>query len=94
MENVLAVSFAEDAQAYEAMTSLKELDTQQQIALQGAAVVVRDQDGHLEIKELQVDVHPHAYLGKVLGCSSWLSTGKTGFSSSAGIAPTFILDTK
>jgi len=51
MENVLAVSFAEDAQAYEAMTSLKELDTQQQIALQGAAVVVRDQDGHLEIKD-------------------------------------------
>jgi uncharacterized membrane protein len=51
MENVLAVSFAEDAQAYEAMTSLKELDTQQQIALQGAAVVVRNEDGHVEIKD-------------------------------------------
>jgi hypothetical protein len=50
--------------------------------------------GHLEFRELQVDVHPHAYLGKVQGCSSWLSTGKTGFSSAAGIAPTFILDPK
>ena len=50
--------------------------------------------GHLEFRELQVDVHPHAYLGKVQGCSSWLSTGKTGFSSAAGIVPTFILDPK
>ena len=27
-------------------------------------------------------------------CSSWLSSGKTGFSSAAGIVPTFILDAK
>lgn len=48
--------------------------------------------GHLEFREMQVDVHPHAYLGKVQGCSSWLSSGKSGFSSAAGIVPTFILD--
>jgi hypothetical protein len=50
--------------------------------------------GHLEFREMQVDVHPHAYLGKVQGCSSWLSSGKAGFSSAAGIVPTFILDSK
>jgi hypothetical protein len=50
--------------------------------------------GSLEFRELQVDVHPHAYLGKVLGCSSWLSTGGSSFSSMAGLAPTFILDAK
>jgi len=50
--------------------------------------------GHLEFREMQVDVHPHAYLGKVQGCSSWLSPGKTGFSTVAGIVPTFILDSK
>src|SRR6478672_9800148 len=50
--------------------------------------------GSLEFREMQVDVHPHAYLGKVQGCSSWLSTGKTGFSSASGIVPTFILDSK
>ncbi|HWB83640.1 MAG TPA: hypothetical protein VG675_05845 [Bryobacteraceae bacterium] len=50
--------------------------------------------GLLEFRELQVDVHPHAYLGKVQGCSSWLSSGKSGFSSAAGIVPTFILDSK
>ena len=50
--------------------------------------------GQLEFREMQVDVHPHAYLGKVQGCSSWLSAGKTGFSSAAGIVPTYILDPK
>jgi uncharacterized circularly permuted ATP-grasp superfamily protein len=50
--------------------------------------------GHLEFREMQVDVHPHAYLGKVQGCSSWVSSGKSGFSSAAGLAPTFILDAK
>jgi len=25
--------------------------------------------GQLEFREMQVDVHPHAYLGKVQGCS-------------------------
>jgi hypothetical protein len=50
--------------------------------------------GHLEFKELQVDVHPHAYLGKVLSCSSWVSTGGAGFSSSAGLVPTFILESR
>jgi hypothetical protein len=50
--------------------------------------------GHLEFREMQVDVHPHAYLGKVQACSSWVSSGKSGFSSAAGLAPTFILEPK
>jgi uncharacterized circularly permuted ATP-grasp superfamily protein len=50
--------------------------------------------GQLEFKEMQVDVHPHAYLGKVLSCSSWLSAGHSGFSSADGLVPTYILDNK
>jgi hypothetical protein len=50
--------------------------------------------GQLEFREMQVDVHPHAYLGKVQGCSSRLSTRKSGFTSAAGVVPTFILDPK
>src|ERR1700683_3773336 len=50
--------------------------------------------GHLEFKEMQVDVHPHAYLGKVLSCSSRLSAGHAAFSSVGGLVPTFILDSK
>jgi hypothetical protein len=51
--------------------------------------------GHLEFKEMQVDVHPQVFLGKVAGCSSWVSAANsTAFSSSAGLAPTFIIDSK
>jgi uncharacterized circularly permuted ATP-grasp superfamily protein len=50
--------------------------------------------GQLEFREMKVDVHPHAYLGKVQGCSSWLSAGSAGFSSAAGIVPTFLIDPK
>jgi hypothetical protein len=42
-----------------------------------------------------VDVHPQAFFGKVNGFSSFLSaTSNGGFSTSAGIAPTFIIDNK
>jgi hypothetical protein len=50
--------------------------------------------GQMEFREMQVDVHPHAYLGKVLGCSSWISTAGTSFSSMSGLVPTFIVDAK
>jgi len=51
--------------------------------------------GHLEFKEMQVDVHPQVFLGKVSGCSSWVSSASGhSFSTSAGIAPTFIIDSK
>lgn len=50
--------------------------------------------GDLEIRDMKVDLHPHAYLGKVQGCSSWLSAGNGGFSTITGLAPTFILETK
>ncbi len=51
--------------------------------------------GQLEFREMRVDVHPHAYLGKVMGCSSWL-TGVNGgsFSTITGLAPTYILQSR
>src|SRR3954466_8350507 len=51
MENVIAVNFGDDAEAYKALTVLKELDDQRQVELAGAAVVVRGEDGHLDIKD-------------------------------------------
>jgi uncharacterized membrane protein len=51
MENVIAVSFEEDANAYLALTALKELDNQQQLDLAEAAVVIRNANGHLETKD-------------------------------------------
>jgi hypothetical protein len=41
----------------------------------------------------QVDVQPQAFLGKVAGCSSYVSSSGAGnYSPSSGIAPTFIID--
>jgi len=47
--------------------------------------------GQLEMREVQVEVHPHAFLGKVEGCSCWLSSGG-GFSMMTGLTPTFLLE--
>jgi hypothetical protein len=53
------------------------------------------QYGHMEMQKMRVDVHPHSYLGKVQGCSSWLTAvGPAGFSTLSGVAPTFILEAK
>jgi len=49
--NVIAVSFDPDTNAYAALTALKELDAQQRLSLQSAAVVVRGADGQIDIKD-------------------------------------------
>ena len=50
--------------------------------------------GELQVRQMKVDLHPHAYLGKVQGCSSWLTAANGGFSTVSGMAPTFILESK
>jgi hypothetical protein len=53
------------------------------------------QYGSLDMKNLRVDVHPNTFLGKVQGCSSWISpVDSNRFSTLQGIAPTFVLDSK
>ena len=50
-ENVIAVSFPEEANAYEALARLKELAAKDDVGVHGAAVVVREEDGRITIKE-------------------------------------------
>jgi uncharacterized circularly permuted ATP-grasp superfamily protein len=50
--------------------------------------------GAIEMRDMYVDVHPHTFLGKVNGCSTWVRPVGSGFSSIAGLAPTFILESK
>src|SRR5690349_622887 len=45
--NVIAVSFEHDANAYEALTTLKELESQERVGVQEAVVVVRDEEGQI-----------------------------------------------
>jgi uncharacterized membrane protein len=56
MENVLTLNFTEDGDAYEALTTLKELDQQGQVSLEGAAVVMRHEDGTIAIKDEVGDI--------------------------------------
>ena len=50
-DNVIAASFPEEADAYEALARLKELDSQGSVAVRGAAVVAREHDGKITIKD-------------------------------------------
>ena len=43
--------FSEDANAYEALSRLKELDGKGEVGVKGAAVVVRDDDGKIAMKD-------------------------------------------
>jgi uncharacterized membrane protein len=49
--NVIAVTFDNDSNAYEALTTLKELESQGQIGIRGAAVVARDDTGSVLDKD-------------------------------------------
>jgi uncharacterized membrane protein len=49
--NVIAVTFEDDSNAYEALTGLKELESQRQIGIRGAAVVSRDETGSVLEKD-------------------------------------------
>jgi hypothetical protein len=67
----------------------------QEVADPARAVFPLMQYGSLIMKEMQIDVHPHSFLGKVHGCSSWLSVaGSNSFSTLTGLAPTFLLEGK
>src|SRR5579871_492844 len=35
------------------------------------------QYGHLEMRKMRIDLQPHTYLGKVQGCSSWLTAASS-----------------
>jgi uncharacterized membrane protein len=75
MENVLAINFTKDADAYEALTTLKELDDQGQAALEGAAVVMRHEDGSIDIKDEVGDI---GYEGTATGGIVGLIVGILG----------------
>jgi hypothetical protein len=51
-----------------------------------------EEDGRIVYRDLRVEVAPHAYLGKVQGCSARVSTRQGGYMAHAGLAPTLILD--
>jgi uncharacterized membrane protein len=63
-ENVIVVGFADDSTAFEALTTLKELDSQGQVHVVEAAVVTRSDDGHVRVKD---EVGDDALVGTASG---------------------------
>ena len=61
--NVIAVSFEDDANAYNALTALKELDSQERVGVQEGVVVERTDDGHVVEKDRIESMFPAATAG-------------------------------
>ena len=77
--NVLVVTFGEDPEndkkAYQALTDLKQLDSQGQIKIAGAAVVTRDSEGRVDAKS---EVGDDPYVGIASGGLIGLLVGIIG----------------
>lgn len=50
--------------------------------------------GSMEMREMQVDVHPHMFLGEVKSCTAHLSAANAGFSTMEGVTPSYLLGGK
>ena len=78
-DNVLVVTFGEDPEndknAYQALTDLKQLDSQGQIKIAGGAVVTRDLDGRVDVKS---EVGDDPYTGTAAGGMIGLLVGIIG----------------
>jgi uncharacterized membrane protein len=82
-DNVLVVSFGEDPKndtnAYQALTDLKQLDSQNQIKIAGAAVVTRDPDDRVDIKsEVANDPYVGTASGGIIGLLIGIIGGPLG----------------
>ena len=77
--NVLVVTFGDDPEndqnAYQALTDLKQLDSQDQIKITGAAVITRDGDGRVDVKS---DLGQDPYVGTASGGVIGLLVGIIG----------------
>jgi uncharacterized membrane protein len=73
--NVISVAFEDDCNTYAGLTALKQLNTQGQLNLEAAAVVVRGDDGKLDVKDQVGDVD---YVGTASGGTLGLLIGVLG----------------
>jgi len=82
-DSVLVVTFGEDPEndknAYQALTDLKQLDSQGQIKIAGGAVVTRDLDGRVDVKsEIGNDPYTGTAAGGIIGLLVGIIGGPLG----------------
>jgi uncharacterized membrane protein len=77
--NVIVVTFAQEASAYEALARLRELDSRRDVGLHGAAVVAREDDGKLAEKdEYEEDNYQATVGGGLIGLLVGVLGGPVG----------------
>jgi len=78
MENVLAVIFGDEAAAYKGSHALRRLDVEGVIALHAAAVVKKNADGTVAMKQADEEVPLATVVGASLGALAGLLGGPVG----------------
>jgi uncharacterized membrane protein len=82
-DNVVVITFGEDPEndknAYQALTDLKQLDSQDHIRIAGAAVITRDAEGRVEAKsEVGNDPYAGTASGGIIGLLLGIIGGPLG----------------
>jgi len=78
MERMLVVIFNDEAKAYEGSHALKQLDDEGSIAIHGAAVIKKNADGTVTVKEEEEDFPIRAAAGTAIGALIGLLEGPFG----------------
>ena len=84
MDNYLAIVFDSDEKAFEGLHALWNLDSSGDITVHGAAVIHRDEYGHVDVATKQTDPGVRTLVGAGIGALLGALAGPIG--SAAGIA--------
>ena len=83
MERMLVIIFNDEAKAYEGSHALKQLDAEGSIAVHAAAVIKKNADGRVTLKEEEEDFPIRAVAGTAIGALIGLLEGPIGLAVGA-----------
>jgi len=83
MERILAIVFNDEAKGYEGSHALKQLDDEGSIAIHAAAVIKKNADGTVTLKEDEEDFPIRAVAGTAIGAVIGLLEGPVGLAVGA-----------
>ena len=86
MDNYVAIVLDDDAKAYEALHRLWKLDTDGDITVHGAAVIHRDPDGAVDVREQDTDPGLRTAIGVGIGALLGALAGPIGAAAGAAAA--------
>jgi len=86
MDNYVAIVFDNDAKAYEGLHALWNLDDSGDITVHGAAVIHRDQYGHIEVATKETDPGVRTAIGIGVGVLLGALAGPIGAAAGATVA--------